>query len=286
MKKNILITGSSGFCGSFLANELKNYNDFEIYTTSRKNIATDNHIKHDFLEPAPENLFPERIDCIIHCASEVLQSSTDFKIIHNNLLICNNVLKLALSKKIRTFVNFSSISIYGVKNVTKVNEDFSPQPITSYGLSKLFAEFFCDMLIRNHANLINLRLGYIIGKNLPARYFLSKFKENILNNTNVTLLNPARTKFCFIDLYDIGKICKIIIDGNYSGTFNVVNDEFPSVREVFTEIKKYIPSLNSGIKEQFDKNKESYTRFSNQKIKQELKITFIPLQNSFKNIFG
>jgi len=286
MKRNILITGSSGFCGSFLANELKNYNDLEIYTTSRKNITTDNHIKHDFLEPAPENLFPERIDCIIHCASEVLQSSTDFKIIHNNLLICYNVLKLALSKKIRTFVNFSSISVYGVKNGSKVNENFSPQPITFYGLSKLFTEFFCNWLIPKDANLINLRLGYIIGKNIPERYFLSRFKKNISNNTNVTLLNPDKTKFSFIDLYDIEKICKIIIDGNYNGTFNVVNDESPSVREIFTEIKKYIPSLNSNVNEQFDKNKESYIRFSNEKIKQELKITFIPLKKSFKNIFG
>ena len=286
MEKKILITGSSGFCGSYLSNYFKeNTNEYTVYTTSRTKLNSENHIIHDLSNTILENIFPDNLDCVIHCASEVDQNKTNFDIIENNLRLYYNLLKFTSNSKIQNFINLSSISVYGTQNIP-IDEHSKSNPESFYGLSKMFSENLCNFLLPDYVKLIHLRLGYVLGKILPQRYFLTRFKNSIKNNMPITLLNPDTTKFAFIDLNDIANICKISLEKNTHGIFNVVNDDFPSLREVYLEMTSHLSFKKLNCDEKFDKNQESYTKISNRKIKDELGIKFSSYQSSLKNIMN
>ena len=71
----ILITGATGFCGSYLSEYFKNKNkEIQVYTTSRKKQSNSNHIQHDLSIPVPTNLFPKKIDFFFSSRTQIALS--------------------------------------------------------------------------------------------------------------------------------------------------------------------------------------------------------------------
>jgi len=283
----ILITGATGFCGSYLSKYFKNKNkEIQVYTTSRKKQSNSNHIQHDLSIPVPTNLFPKKIDCIIHCAANLEQHNTEFTVINENLKTSFNICQYAIKAKCQYFINFSSIMVYGkTKNDHPISEDSQTFPSTVYGLSKLLVENMINGVLTNLMNVVNLRIGSVIFENIPKRYFLYRFKESFLKGESITLINPDKTRFSFIDLQDIAKICELLINTKNTGTFNIVNDECPNLRQTTQEIKKYYDSPTV-IKEIVRKSEEFPFRFTNKKIKKLVKIKFKSYKDSFRDIFS
>jgi len=181
-------------------------------------------------------------------------------------------------------INLSSVSIYGKPNFSNIDESFIPKPISIYGLSKLLIEYLFSATIPKYTQLVNLRLGYVLGPEMPSRYVLSRFQNMILNNEQISLINPDSTQFSFIDISDIARTCKVIFDKNISGTYNVVGDETPTLREVFNSIRKFYPTHNPSVTESVNPKMKFSTSFSNRKIKQ-FGITFKNYRQSFEEIF-
>ena len=133
-------------------------------------------------------------------------------------------------------------------------------------------------------NVINLRIGYVIFENIPKRYVLFRFKELFLKGEPITLINPDKTRFSFIDLQDIAKICEFLIDTKNKGIFNIVSDECPNLRQIIQEMKKYFDSA-SPIKELVQSSEEFPFIFTNEKIKKISNINFKSYSDSFKDMF-
>ena len=284
---SILITGSTGFCGSYLRKYFEDKRDkFQIYTTSRKKESNSNYIQHDLFDTIPIHLFPKKIDCIIHCAANLEQHTSDFSIINDNLKTSFNICQYAIEAKCQYFINFSSIMVYAkTKNDLPISEDYQTFPNTVYGLSKLLVENMVNVMLSNFMNVTNLRIGNVIFRNIPKRYFLSRFKELFLKGNPITLINPDKTKFCFIDLQDIAKICELLINTKNTGTFNIVSDECPSLRQTTQEMKKYFNS-SSVITEIVKTSEEFPSTFTNEKIKTLLNIDFKSYCDSFRDMFS
>jgi len=281
---NILITGSSGFCGSFLKNYFQKNDSHNIFSISRKQ-ETGNHIVFDLLNPIPNSLIPEKIDCIIHCASIVNEKNSDYSILENNLKIAYNIQNFVLQKTPNFLINLSSVSIYGYPDSQNIDESFIQKPKSTYAISKLLIEHFFNAMIPLNTHLVNLRLGYVIGPNIPSKYVISRFQQMLKNNEKILLTNPDTTNFSFIDLSDIAKTCEIIINKKLSGTYNLTGDKFHSLREIFVMIKNFFPNYNQTITENENSNIRFSTTFSNRKIKQ-FGISFKNIDESFKEIFS
>ena len=284
---SILITGSTGFCGTYLSKYFKDRNNkFQVYTTSRRKQSNSNHKQHDLFVPVPIGLFPKKIDCIIHCVGN-LEHISEFSVINDNLKTGFNICQYAIKAKCQHFINFSSVMVYGKTEINlPISENSQTFPFTVYGLSKLLVENIVNGMLSNFMDVTNLRLGKIISHDIPKRYFLTKFKELFIKGEPITLINPDKTKCIFIDLHDIAKICELLIDTKNKGTFNIVNDEFPSLRQVTQEMKKYFNS-SSPIKEILKKRSEEYTfTYTNKKIKKLLGINFKSYHESFRDMFS
>jgi nucleoside-diphosphate-sugar epimerase len=284
---SILITGSNGYCGSYLYKYFKNQSDkFQVFSTSRRKQSIANHIQHDLFNPIPINLFPKKIDCIIHCAGN-LEHTSKFSVVKDNLKMGFNICQYAIKAKCQHFINFSSVMVYGKTGINlPISEDSPTFPFTVYGLSKLLGENLINGMLSNFLNVTNLRIGKVISQDIPQRYFLAKFKELLLKGETITLINPDKTRFNFIELYDIAKICELLIYTKNEGAFNIVCNDHPNLRQTIQEMKKYFNS-SSIIKEILKERSEEFTyTFTNKKIKEVLNIDFKSYHDTFYDIFS
>ena len=166
-KMKILITGASGFIGSFIVEEaLKR--GFETWAAVRKSSSKaflqDERIHFIELnlsskEQLVEQLKEHQFDYVVHAAGVTkCLNKADFHRI--NTEGTKNLVEALLEVKmpLKRFVFVSSLSVFGaIKEklpYDEIREDDTPQPNTEYGRSKLATEQYLDSL--------GTRLPYII----------------------------------------------------------------------------------------------------------------------------
>jgi len=149
----ILITGASGFIGSFIVEEALR-RGFETWaavrSSSSRQYLTDERthfIELDLSseEQLKEQLRPHRFDYVVHAAgvTKCLHKRDFHRINTEGTQHLVNVLT-SLQMPLRSFVYISSLSIMGAireqRPYTEIVESDTPQPNTAYGKSKLEAE--------------------------------------------------------------------------------------------------------------------------------------------------
>ena len=157
----ILITGASGFIGSFLVEEALR-RGFDTWAAVRKSSSLkylqDQRIRLIELNLSDESelrrqLSGQDFDYVVHAAgvTKCLDRQDFFRI---NTEGTKNLVRalIALNMPLRRFVYISSLSVYGSireqQPYTEIREDDTPQPNTAYGKSKLEAERWLDALMK------------------------------------------------------------------------------------------------------------------------------------------
>lgn len=156
---NILITGASGFIGSFLVEEALR-RGFETWagvrkTSSRKYLADPriHFVELDFSsqEKLEEALRGLRFDYVVHAAgaTKCLHADDFFHINTEGTRHLVDALR-AVGMPLRRFVYMSSLSVFGAIREKQPYADIlptdKPRPNTAYGRSKLQAEEYLDGL--------------------------------------------------------------------------------------------------------------------------------------------
>ncbi|WP_099340024.1 NAD-dependent epimerase/dehydratase family protein [Candidatus Fonsibacter ubiquis] len=219
-----LLTGSSGFIGFHLANELlrnpKNkvygldsLNKYYSISLKKKrtnilkkkknfkflniNLCNYNLSKKIILEIKPNFIF--------HLAGQpgVIYSFKDpvsYK--NNNILATKNLLKIIRLIKVKKFIFSSSSSVYGEQKKFPIKENFKLNPINYYAVTKLK----CENLIRK--KLKELKIPYIIFRlftvygpmGRPDMFIYSAVKK-INKSKLITLYNHGKSlrDFTYID---------------------------------------------------------------------------------------
>ncbi len=163
----ILITGASGFIGSFIVEEALKQG-FETWAAIRKSSSKEylqderiHFIELNLSSKAQliEQLQPHQFDYVVHAAGVTkCLNKADFRRI--NTEGTKNLVDalLDLQMPLKRFVFLSSLSVFGaIKEqlpYDEIREDDTPKPNTEYGRSKLEAE--------RYINSIGSRLPYII----------------------------------------------------------------------------------------------------------------------------
>ena len=163
----ILITGASGFIGSFIVEEALKQG-FETWAAIRKSSSKEylqderiHIIELNLSSKAQliEQLRPHQFDYVVHAAGVTkCLNKADFRRI--NTEGTKNLVDalLDLQMPLKRFVFLSSLSVFGaIKEqlpYDEIREDDTPKPNTEYGRSKLEAERYIDS--------IGSRLPYII----------------------------------------------------------------------------------------------------------------------------
>ncbi len=157
--EKILITGASGFIGSFIVEEaLRKGMDVwaAMRKTSSKQFLTDERIHFielnlDSEEQLKQQLSGHDFTYVVHAAgvTKCLKEEDFFRINTKGTQHLVNALR-ALKMPLKRFVYISSLSIFGPirenQPYEEIRETDTPKPNTAYGRSKLAAEQWLDSL--------------------------------------------------------------------------------------------------------------------------------------------
>ncbi len=160
--ESVLVTGASGFIGSFIVEEAL-ARGMEVWAAVRKSSSraflTDSRIHFiEFTLSDPGALRKEldgkRFDYVVHAAG-VTKCKDKEEFHRTNTLGTMHLVEALLdtSPELKRFVYLSSLSIFGPireqQPYTDIKDSDTPKPNTQYGRSKLAAEQFLDSLAAN-----------------------------------------------------------------------------------------------------------------------------------------
>jgi len=172
--QKILVTGASGFIGSFLIKELLKSGKNVRYLTRKtlKGKLPDNPLLDerigDLTQPGTIKGISEQIDVVVHCAAKGHVSSMGNKAYRDfysvNVEGSLNLARECLDKGVRKFILISSTAAMGLIKKEIANELSPCKPITPYQKSKYLAEKkLLELSEKNGLPLIILRPCMVYG---------------------------------------------------------------------------------------------------------------------------
>ncbi|MDD9266606.1 NAD-dependent epimerase/dehydratase family protein [Paenibacillus sp. GCM10023248] len=199
---NILITGATGFLGSYVTHHfLKEGHNLIILKRSYSNTIRIDSIlneitSYDIDQVSIETVFKENnIDIVIHAATNYGKTTAAHEVIESNVVFPLKLLELLTDNKGIAFINTDSF----FNNNNAVNYGY----LNTYSLSKKYflelATIFCGM---RKFKFINMRLEHLYGPNDDLSKFTMETIDKLLKNIDSMNLTPGKQNRDFIYVTD------------------------------------------------------------------------------------
>ena len=236
MKSNhILVTGSSGFIGSAVVNNLIESGRL-VRPTSRRSIEKltsefgTRVVPFDVLENicSQKEIFND-VKTLIHCATPNDIQSRDSD--GGMQLAVSGTFRLieeAIRNGVTRIIFLSTLQVYGTELSGIVNESSPINCETPYGLNHYLGEEICRLAARFHGiDIVALRPSNVYG--VPSVSTVSRstlvpmcFISEAINKGSLTIRSSGLQRRNFVSLYEVSEIIKGILDRFPKG-FNVIN---------------------------------------------------------------
>lgn len=231
----ILITGASGFIGSFIVEEALR-KGFDVWAavreSSSKAFLNDNRIHFITLSlNDPEKLLQQltghEFDYVVHAAgvTKCLDKELFFKV---NCQGTQNLVTALMqtSRHLKRFVYLSSLSIFGPVHeqqpYQEITDKDTPQPNTAYGRSKLAAEQWLDSLAASghHFPYVVLRPTGVYGPRERDYFMMAK---SISQHVDFSV-GYQRQDITFVYVTDVVQAIMLALDHGITGAKYFLSD--------------------------------------------------------------
>ncbi len=207
--KKILITGSSGFIGSYFFNKYNTKYQIETFSFRSGDINT-----LDFAG----------IGVVFHLSALVHQmggaSKEEYEKV--NVIQTLELAKKAKEQGIKQFVFMSTVKVYGEETDSKYTENTICNPEDEYGKSKLKAEYELQKLEDENFKISIVRTPIVYGFGVKANI------KNLINLVNKTLILPfgkIENKRSMVYIRNLCHLVDEVISQQKSGIFLASDDE-------------------------------------------------------------
>jgi UDP-glucose 4-epimerase len=249
-EKSIIVTGGAGFIGSNLVKNLADANHVIViddFSTGRinniQNLITSKKIEFingsitdlELLQRAFKN-----IDYVFHEAAipSVPRSIKDpVKTNTVNAQGTLNVLIAARDNQVKKVIYASSSSVYGDTPTLPKKEGMTPNPLSPYAVSKLTAEYFCEIFTRIYTlPTVSLRYFNVYGpwQDPSSEYaaVVPKFITSVLNDRSPIIYGDGEQTrdFTFID--DVVTANILAAESTSTGIFNIAGGKRISIKNL------------------------------------------------------
>jgi UDP-glucose 4-epimerase len=163
--KNVLVTGASGFIGSYLVKELRRQ-DYTVRTLSRQ--KNTDAIYGDLTQPDSLEHCCDNIDIVFHLggyAHAWEENDPGLAVKHNaiNFIGTQNIFTIAARAGVKRFIYFSSVKAVADSN-NCIDESWTALPPSPYGKAKRDAEnFLLATAPATHTEVCILRPALVYG---------------------------------------------------------------------------------------------------------------------------
>lgn len=205
-KKRALVTGGTGFIGTYLCKkllslkwkvnivDLKKSKDSEI-------IKKCNFFKKDISKINYKHKCFKNVSVIFHLAAlPSISRKNEENFLDNNLGGTKNIILCAKKNKINKIIYTSSSTVYGVPKKFPLNENDAGNTIGFYGYSKWISEKELLDSASSALNVCILRPRVVIGPGRLGIFHI--FFKRIFNNKNIYLIGNGSNFFQFTNVDD------------------------------------------------------------------------------------
>ena len=260
--KKILLTGSTGFIGSAILNELsKNH---LVYCLNRKKIKQSRKYKNIYFKSYDDlnsKLRKIQTDTVIHCATHYVKyhNVKDInKLTNSNILFGNIILENLSKMKVKNFINFSTVweNYDGIKN-------------NYFNLYSVYKRCFGNLLKyyeKNSpgTNFYNLFISDTFGETDKRPKIINVLKKNYKKNL-ITEIISSKLSLNLLNVKDVVNSISIIFKNkNKSGHYDLINNKNYSMSQIINAVNN---KNNKKIKIKWLSDKQIKERiFKNKKL--------------------
>lgn len=313
---HILITGGTGFLGSYIIRTLINEGYNNIYALKRSTSDTrlvDNiynkvtWLEGDILDIQKMDAFVRGKDAVIHAAAMVSFKKKDAtQLMKINVEGTENVVNLCVHHKVHRLVHLSSVAAVGGKNSTRLISEESNFDLKSknsiYARSKFLGEKEVWRGIAEGLSAVILNPSLILGAGIWGQSSTQLFKHAY----DLSKFYPIGSHG-YVDVRDVANAVSLVLQSSTSGEryiINASNHSYKSFLSICAEVMNRPqprfkispwmgPMLVSGslLASAFQKNKSALTRasiqttmnhvtYDNEKFKSEFQYEFMSFEKS------
>lgn len=242
----ILLTGASGFIGSYLLIALKDKYGYDnvVALTSKpldgyRFLLHNNYsFQNDFFQ---KNGYGD-IEIILHAGAFTPKNSNEANIISKCNQNIENTYRLLTTKlpKLKKIVYLSTLDVYGETESTLV-ETSQTNPQSLYGASKLYCENMIGALaIQNDIEGLVLRIGHVYGPGEQEyKKLIPEVMRNLINGKEISIWGSGNEIRSFIYIDDVvNAIITSLHKDKIDSPINIVSDEAITIRNVVETIIK------------------------------------------------
>ncbi|MDN5062713.1 NAD-dependent epimerase/dehydratase family protein [Aliarcobacter butzleri] len=247
----ILLTGSTGFLGTYIKNNIDNKYDILYGTTSNTN--NKNYLKFDLLyRNIKKVLENETVNCIIHNAAIIPKNFDEatYELFLENTEMMKNLYEYAKKSHLNKFIYLSS---FGSMNEPKLLDigDY-------YTMSKIVGEHFCSMMSKQGINATSFRISAPFGEYSHVKNVLNIFIEKSLNNEDLIIHGTGSREQNFTYAGNILQAIELAINNNINGNYEIVGEKSISMLELAKIIIKLTSSKSKIIFNGLEDAQENY----------------------------
>ena len=269
MKKNILITGASGFVGGHLLNNClkNNFNVYAIFKYSRKNINFVKKYKKKIFPVFYKNIYQiknkltnYKIDYVIHCATHYIKkhAHNDIEnIIKSNILFSTILLDVVVNIKIKKFINLGTVWQHFNNNKNLA--------FNFYAATKQSFECILNYYKNQYPKIkfYNILLTDTFGTNDKRKKLVAILIKNFKKKNKNKITIPKNLSMNLVSINQVTKCLNDLLKNNYKSNYYIIKSKQDV--KIFDLINFLNHNLKKQIKVNWSKNIKNYKiiRFKN-----------------------
>jgi len=248
----VLLTGSTGFLGTYIRKNLRNKDISFIYGTT-SDIKDEKFVKFSSLYKDIEQVLKnEQVDAIIHTAAVIPKSFDDatYELFLQNVEMMKNLYEFAIKKKIKKFIYLSGFG--SMHNPDSLDiKDY-------YTMSKIVGEHFCSMMREKGINAVSFRISSPFGEYSRSKNVLNTFVEKALKGEDLPIWGTGRREQNFTYAGNILYAIELALAKDVNGTYNIVGEKSISMIELAEIIIKLTGSKSKIVFTGMPDKQENY----------------------------
>ncbi|HAG12183.1 MAG TPA: GDP-mannose 4,6-dehydratase [Desulfotomaculum sp.] len=264
--KRVVITGGAGFIGSHIVEELYRDNEAiiidDLSTGKLENIEpflTNKHVR--FVNgsitdlPLLQSTF-QGADYIFHEAAvtSVPKSISDPLTTNEvNIKGTLNVLTAARDNKAKKVGYASSSAVYGNNPNMPLREEYTPQPLSPYAVSKITGEYYCKIFSEIYGlSTVSLRYFNVYGprQDPESQYaaVIPIFIRKLLAKESPVIYGDGEQTRDFIFVKDVVTANILTVSNDITGSVNVGSGKTTTINSLANILSELLEKNTGGIK--------------------------------------
>lgn len=234
--RRILITGGTGFIGSYLRKKFETQEEFEVIALDcrkghDRDVELDLTCKEDVLKALRNGAFGQKIDIIVHLASRLISSDhpQDVSVLTDNIKMAENIALLGRELSPEKIIHASTMAVYPNETGT-YNEQSTPSTSRNaeclYGLSKICTEQMLDFFMSNlPTKTVHLRFAQVYGEGMRSDRVMSHMEQELRETNFITVYGDGERVSNFISVDQVVEAIFRFAVNEADGIFNVGGEQ-------------------------------------------------------------